>query len=273
MDTSVLRPILQLPFATDKNISELIQFTSALKDAVSSLRIACDDPHPYVWTRGWEKCLERHVLRAVRPTSIQAPSVKSMIADAFAQGSRLQDEGRRGPDVLQHIIRSLCRGLSRATPAAVMQALQNLVVPVGTPFSVYLSELRLLVGNIRCIGHVAPEDGTMQIAIKTGVDDQFAGLSAQIFAGRNMRALPFDSVDELMGSLEDLSLNQTRATASVRLAGGMNTRSKAYQSAFRSKQFGGIMTVTADPFADEAEEFELRRCARAPCSPRVRNLL
>ena len=82
----------------------------------------------------------------------------------------------------------------------------------------YLSELRLLVGNVRCIGHVAPEDGTMQIAIKTGVDDQFAGLSAQIFAGRNMRALPFDSIDELMGSREDLSLNQTRATASVRVA-------------------------------------------------------
>ena len=95
----------------------------------------------------------------------------------------------------------------------------------------------------------------MQIAIKTGVDDQFAGLSAQIFAGRNMRALPFDSVDELMGSLEDLSLNQTRATSSVRLAGGMNTRSKEYQQAIRSQQFGGIMTVTADPFADEAEEF------------------
>ena len=152
-----------------------------------------------------------------------------MIADAFARGSHLQAEGRRGPDVLQHIIRSLCRGLSRAIPAAVMQALQNLVVPVGTPFSVYLSELRLLVGNVRCIGHVAPEDGTMQIAIKTGVDDQFSGLTAQIFAGRNMRALPFDSVDELMESLEDLSLNQTRATESVRLAGGMNTRSKGYQ--------------------------------------------
>ena len=66
-----------------------------------------------------------------------------------------------------------------------------------------------------------------------------------------MRALPFDSVDELMGSLEDLSLNQT--TAFVPLAGGMNTRSKEYQQAFRSKQFGGIMTVTADPFEDEAE--------------------
>ena len=107
-----------------------------------------------------------------------------MIADAFAQGRRLEAEGRRGPDVLQHIIRSLCRGLSRATPAAFMQALQNLVVPVGAPFSVYLSELRLLVGNVRCIVHVAPEDETMQIAIKTGVDDQFAGLSDRFLRGR-----------------------------------------------------------------------------------------
>ena len=100
----------------------------------------------------------------------------------------------------------------------------------------------------------------MQIAIKTGVDDQFAGVSAPISAGRNMRALPFDIVDELMGSLEDLAMNQTRATASVRLAGGMTTRSKVYQQAFRSKQFGGIMAVTADPFDDEAEEFS-RGCA------------
>ena len=55
--------------------------------------------------------------------------------------------------------------LSRATPVAVMQALQNLVVPVGTPFSSYLSEMRLLVGNVRCVGHVAPEDGAMQTVI------------------------------------------------------------------------------------------------------------
>ena len=34
-----------------------------------------------------------------------------------------------------------------------------------------------------------------------------------------MRALPFGSVDDLMESLEDLALNQTRATVSVRLAG------------------------------------------------------
>ena len=124
---------------------ELVQFTSALRDAVSSLRVACDDLHPYLWTKGWEKWLERHVLRAVRLASPQASSIKSMIAGAFAQGGRLQEEGRHGPDILQHTIRSLCRSLSRATPAAVMRALQNVVVPVGTPFSAYLSELCLSV--------------------------------------------------------------------------------------------------------------------------------
>ena len=71
--------------------------------------------------------------------------------------------------------------------------------------------------------------------------------------------MPFDSVDELMGSLEDLALNQTRATASVRLTvGGMETRSKTYNEAFRRRQFGEVMEV--DPFEDEAEEFS-RVCA------------
>ena len=49
----------------------------------------------------------------------------------------------------------------------------------------------------------APEDGTIQIAIKTGVDGQLAGFECAILAGRNLRGVPFDSVDELMGSLED----------------------------------------------------------------------
>ena len=123
METGVLRSIPQLPFANDHNVSDLMQFTSALRDAVASLRVACDAPHPYLWTRGWEKYLERHVMRAVRSTTSQASTLTSMITEAFAQGGRLQDEGWHGPDVLQHAVRFLCRGLSRATPAAVMLSL------------------------------------------------------------------------------------------------------------------------------------------------------
>lgn len=98
--------------------------------------------------------------------------------------------------------------------------------------------MRLLVGNVRCVGHVAPEDGTIQVAIKTGVDDQFTGLSAQILACCHSRVVPFDGVDKLIGFLEDLALNQTRVTASVRLVGGnscLGTRSKTYNQAFRSR--------------------------------------
>ena len=73
-----------------------------------------------------------------------------------------------------------------------------------------------------------PKMVLFKIAIKTGIVDQFAVLGAQIFAGRNMTALPFSSVDGLMSALEDLSLNQTMATALVRITGGMTTRSKSY---------------------------------------------
>ena len=80
----------------------------------------------------------------------------------------------------------------------------------------------------------------MQIAIKTGVDDQFPSLGALRLLVRNTRSSPFDNVDDLMGSLEDLSFNQKRATASARLAGGgMMARSKSYNLASRSQQFWG----------------------------------
>ena len=46
----------------------------------------------------------------------------------------------------------------------------------------------------------------------------------------------------------------------MRLAGGMTTRSIEYQQTFRSRHFWGIMTVNADPFKDEADEFG-RVCA------------
>ena len=98
LDTGVLMPILHWPFASDLNVSILLQFTSALRDAASTLRLACDDVHPYIWTKGWEKCLERHVLRAVRSASPHAPAIKSMIVDAFSQGERLQKEDRLGPE-------------------------------------------------------------------------------------------------------------------------------------------------------------------------------
>ncbi|CAN0155318.1 unnamed protein product, partial [Laminaria digitata] len=101
-----------------------------------------------------------------------------------------------------------------------MQSLQNVVVPQGTTFSKYQGELRLLVSNVRCTGQVALDDGTMQLAIKTSIDDQLASLGAQIFAGSNMQTVPFSDIDELLTALEDLSLNQTVASHSTRVNGG-----------------------------------------------------
>lgn len=60
---------------------------------------------------------------------------------------------------------------------AVMQTLQTFVVPAGTPFSDFVSALGILVANVRKLGPIEPEDGTVQVAIKTELDYQFAGLT------------------------------------------------------------------------------------------------
>ena len=89
VDTRVLMPIPPIPFSSTNNVFDLVKFTSALRDAVCSLRIACDDFHPLSWTKILKVCIERHVLRAVRPTASQVSALKGIVSDAFAQGGRL----------------------------------------------------------------------------------------------------------------------------------------------------------------------------------------
>ena len=177
--------------------------------------------------------------------------------------------GQQGPEVLDHIVRSLCRGLSPANPIAVMQTLQTFVVPAGTSFSAFLSELGMLVANVRSVGPLEPEDGTVQVAIKAALDDQFAGLSAQIFVGRNMKVVPFASVDDLLESLEDLALNQTQATPSRR--GGVGgghvpvvqstpyAGGRPYGKAPRNPGYGQVMMVETRDEEYEDEECEFVR--------------
>lgn len=108
---------------------------------------------------------------------------------------------------------------------------------------------------------MAPEGGTSQLAIQPSIDYQYAPRSVQIFAGRNMRTVPFDTVDDLMRALDDLSLNQSVASPSSRMHGGGNpmvTRSKTYARAFHSQRFGGVMEVNQreEDLADKDQEFE-----------------
>lgn len=82
----------------------------------------------------------------------------------------------------------------------------------------------------------------MQVAIKTGIEDRFASLNAQISAGRAMRPVPFDNVHDLLSALDDLSLNQTVASPSSRLTGGgapMMTRSKTHTQSLPRREVWG----------------------------------
>lgn len=108
---------------------------------VEALCEACDDSDPVQWTTTWDHCFVRHILRAVRATPPMSSHVRTLATDAFYQGRRRMDAGLEGPEAFDYIVCELRRGLSRATPAAVMQPLRNLVATVGAPFATYLAEL------------------------------------------------------------------------------------------------------------------------------------
>ena len=71
--------------------------------------------------------------------------------------------------------------------------------------------------NVKDVALVPPDDSTMQVVVKASINIQFATLAASIFAGRNHPGIPFSSVEELLDSLEDLTMNHTPATAATRL--------------------------------------------------------
>lgn len=62
-----------------------------------------------------------------------------------------------------------------------------LVMPAGTQVANWLPELRLLVANVICVGrgNIGEEDGILQLTIKNGTDNKFAGLGDRDFAGKN----------------------------------------------------------------------------------------
>ena len=77
----------------------------------------------------------------------------------------------------------------------------------------------------------------MQVAVKASIDDQFATLATSIFAGRNRTANPFGSVEELLDSLGDMTMNRTLTTVAARfgprtVGGNTATGSSRSGSAF-----------------------------------------
>ncbi|CAB1100518.1 unnamed protein product [Ectocarpus sp. CCAP 1310/34] len=140
-----------------------------------------------------------------------------ILVAAITQARRAMDAETSGPDALTMVLRSVCGGLSKVTSALVLQQLQNFAVPAGTTFKAYLEELKVLVESVQLVGFA--EDGTLQVAVKAGVTDQFATLTAPVFHGRNTQALPYDNLDDLMAALEDMIENTTTATSSTRVRG------------------------------------------------------
>lgn len=125
------------------------------------------------------------------------------------------DAGAGGAEALNGVLCALSAGLRPATPASMLQKLQNFAVTVATTFKVFLEKLVVLVTSVQEVDFA--EDGTLRLAVKAC---QFATLSAPMLHGRNARASPHASVAEFLVALEDSAGNLTPATASTRARGG-----------------------------------------------------
>ena len=161
-----------------------------------------------------------------------------MVRNAFARAEAEERSGQPGERVLEGLLRALSLGLSPSTHQALQQS-QIFEVPEKASFAYFLSELRLAVMNVNSVALIPPDDSTMQVAVKAGIDDQFATLAASICAGRNRAAIPFSSVGELLDSLGDLTMNRTPATAATRLG----SRKEGGGAAAGSLRRGSVFTV------------------------------
>ena len=212
-------PSIPFDIADGNSQMNLVNFTASLKEAVMQIRDLGEDfSEDGFWIPGWHKPLMRHVLNSVsHHHPAQVTKTKQMVRDAFARAEADERSGQPGRQVLEGILRALCLGLSPSTPHQALQQLQTFQVPEKTSFADFLPELRIAVMKFKDVALVTPDDSTMQVAVKASIDDQFATLAASIFAGRNRSAVPFGSVDELLDSLGDLTMNRTPATAATRL--------------------------------------------------------
>ncbi|CAN0270292.1 unnamed protein product [Pylaiella littoralis] len=118
-----------------------------------------------------------------------------------------------GPLALDFLIRTFCHEVSDISPTAVVFELQNLVVAEGTPLTEFMGVLRSLIQNARSVGHITPQDRTLQLAVRESVCDQYAHLTMAVFEGRNVGAVPYPTIDDIMHKLEQFAWNTVKATA------------------------------------------------------------
>ena len=220
----------------------LVNFTASLKEAVAQIRDLGEDfSEDDVWVPGWHKLLMRHTLNSMfHYYPVQVTRTKEMARDAFARAEPKESSGQPGKQVSKGILRALCLRLSPSAPHQALQQLQAFFeVSEKISFVHFLSELLTAVMNVKNVALVPPDDSTMKIAVKANIDDPFATLAASIIVGRKRSAIPFGSVEELLDSLGDLTMNRTPATAATRVGSRTAGGGPAPSSARR----GSVSTV------------------------------
>lgn len=163
--TSVLPLISRLPFTGKHTLSELGQFTCAMRDAIKRLRDGCGDAQPNLWTRGRDHCIERQTtLRFVTQHPPKQTKCETLCRRYFGTGDVYYSrrKGHRTGRFLPHNV-GVVSWVMQCHTRCGSATLQGLVVSQVVGFSDYLSELRSMIASVHNVGEVAPDETTIQL--------------------------------------------------------------------------------------------------------------
>ncbi|CAM9952495.1 unnamed protein product, partial [Ectocarpus fasciculatus] len=131
---------------------------------------------------------------------------RGKIDKVFDDVSRKMKEGATGREALAYLTMALGRVVSSSSPEKLVFDLQTF----------YFTTLQGLVHTVRNLGMVTPPDGTIQLAVRESVSDQYSVLTASVFSGKELGAVPFDSIDTLMRELRKFEAVKGGAVAATR---------------------------------------------------------
>ena len=91
------------------------------------------------WIRGWERPLQKVVMRAIVADRPSSADLTAVFDDFFSQVNRSLDAHARGPEAFDQLLRLIHSHFDHGDGSAAFQRLQTFGVANGTPFSVFFS--------------------------------------------------------------------------------------------------------------------------------------
>ena len=179
---------LQFPPSADRTAATQLLIRS-MRDALSGISDVTDPTgtvtmNSPVWIPGWHAPLLKLVKAAINGNRDDTHDLRRLVDDVFCQLQERISSGSSGPDAFKILLADFGDFFDRAPRGAALETLQKFGVRTGTPFSLYLRALRVVVAStVEKGGPLAPS-ATMAIElVRIRTAQQYPTLMPTLFPG------------------------------------------------------------------------------------------